>query len=73
MTHSTGALSVNFLTPILNFYQTKDGSFRVIFPEEHDLAIKRALAAVVFEYSQNNRFFANFLKKSQIRSGQPDQ
>ena len=73
MTHSTGTISVNFLTPILNFYQTKVSGSRVIFPGEHDLAIKRALAAVVFEYSQDNRFFANFLKKSQIRSGQPDQ
>ena len=73
MTHSTGAISVNFLTPILNFYQTKVGGLRVIFPGEHDFAIKRALATVVFEYLPKYRFFAYFSKKSQIRSGQPDQ
>ena len=64
--------SVNCLTPILNFYQTKVAHPRVIFPGEHDLTIKRALATVVFENSQKYRFLAYFSKKSQIRFGQPD-
>ena len=64
--------SVNCLTPILNSYQTKVAQPRVIFPEEHDLTIKRALATVVFENSQKYRFLAYFWKKSEIRSGQPD-
>ena len=62
-----------WMTPKQNFYQTKVARPRVIFPGEHDLTIKRALATIVFENSQKYRFFAYFSKKSQIRSGQPDQ